>query len=208
MKRLLFATIIALSVAQLHADNILALFQKMPNSLTPTLNSALKSELVNGYISGNDSIENRFFGATKIIALDSENSLLQLQTSVVGHVELKLFHPTKTDTIIGYINTVCTPTCSSEICFFTTKWQPVTLEKISYKAFFETNDSTQLQLFESWDIPQLIKYSFTETETVNATFSVYNYLEAEQQQLIETSIKKGLTLSLKPHSNGYKLQPR
>ncbi len=208
MKRTLLATIIALSVAQLHADNILELFQKMPNSFTPTLNSALKSELVNGYISGNDSIENRFFGATKIIALDSENSLLQLQTSAVGRVELKLFHPSKTDTIIGYINTVCTPTCSSEIRFFNTKWQPVEVETISHKAFFTTNDSTPLQMFESWDVPQLIEYSFTEKETVKAIFSTYNYLDSEQQQRIEKSIKKGLTLSLKPQSNGYKIQPR
>ncbi len=208
MKKILLAILIACSATQLHADNILKLFQQMPHTLTPTLNSGLKSELVNGYISGNDSIENRFFGATKIIALDSENSLLQVQTSAVARIELKLFRPTPTDTIIGYINTVCTPVCSSEIRFFNTKWQPVEVENISYKAFFTTNDSTPLQMFESWGVPQLIEYSFTEKEIVKATFSTYNYLDSEQQKHIEKSIKKGLTLLLKPQSNGYALLPR
>lgn len=188
------------------AFDILDAFKAMPDYLIPTFNPVLKSELINSYINGSDSIENRYAGKSKITLLDTDNHLLQIQTSDIGKIELKIFTPTPTDTIIGYINTICTPECTSVIKVFNRQWNKLSLETIDYKDFITTKDTDRIALFESWDMPQFIEYSFTEKNTIKAKFTTFFYLDDEQQKQIKSIVKKSLTLKIKsqePNSQKY-----
>ena len=70
MKKLLFVIFI-IANTNTFAYNILDAFKALPEHFTPTLNAILKSELINSYINGNDSIENAYFGISKITLLDT-----------------------------------------------------------------------------------------------------------------------------------------
>ncbi|MGM9817902.1 MAG: DUF3256 family protein [Paludibacteraceae bacterium] len=200
MRRITLFTLLLIG-ANCFAFDILDAFKAMPDYLTPTLNPVLKSELINSYINGSDSVENRYAGKSKITLLDTDNHLLQIQTSDVGKIELKIFTPTPTDTLIGYINTICTPECTSVIKAFNFQWNELPLETIDYKGFMNTKDNDRIALFESWDIPQFIEYSFTDKNTVKAKFTTFFYLDDEQQKQMEPIIKKSLTLKIKSHES-------
>ena len=205
MRKITLFTLLLIG-ANCFAFDILDAFKAMPDYLTPTLNPVLKSELINSYINGSDSVENRYAGKSKITLLDTDNHLLQIQTSDIGKIELKIFTPTPTDTIIGYINTICTPECTSVIKVFNRQWNKLSLETIDYKDFITTKDTDRIALFESWDMPQFIEYSFTEKNTIKAKFTTFFYFVDEQQKQIKSIVKKSLTLKIKsqePNSQKY-----
>lgn len=197
MRRITLFTLLLIGI-NCFAFDILDAFKAMPDYLIPTFNSVLKSELINSYINGSDSIENRYAGKSKITLLDTDNHLLQIQTSDVGKIELKIFTPTPTDTIIGYINTICTPECTSVIKVFNRQWNELSLETIDYKDFITAKGTDRIALFESWDMPQFIEYSFTEKNTIKAKFTTFFYLDDEQQKQMKSIVKKSLTLKIKP----------
>ncbi len=196
MKKLLFVIFI-IANTNTFAYNILDAFKALPEHFTPTLNAILKSELINSYINRNDSIENAYFGISKITLLDTENELIKIQTSKVGKIELKIFTPTPNDTIIAYINTVCTSNCTSIIQFFNTKWEKFAIKTLTSKDFFGNTPTQEFLLFESWDMPQFIEYTFTNKNTIKANFNTLQLLDHEQQKQIEAFVKKSLTLNLK-----------
>ena len=111
---------------------------------------------------------------------------------------MKIFTPTPTDTIIGYINTICTPECTSVIKAFNCQWNELSLETIDYKDFITAKGTDRIALFESWDMPQFIEYSFTEKNTIKAKFTTFFYLDDEQQKQMKSIVKKSLTLKIKP----------
>jgi|GEM_PF-7008035 len=182
--------------------NILEVFKTMPEHLTPTLNPILKSELLNSYINGSDSVENLYSGKSKIIMFDNDNELLQLQTSAVGEIELKLF-TLQNDTIIGFINTVCSELCTSVIKIFNLSWEELPINGIDYTAFFDNNQNDTL-LFKNWNMPQFIEYTFTNKNTIKAKLNTFNYLDTEQQKQIEHIVKKSLTLNLQSQESNPK----
>lgn len=182
--------------------NILEVFKTMPEHLTPTLNPILKSELMNSYINGSDSVENLYSGKSKIIMFDNDNELLQLQTSAVGKIELKLF-TLQNDTIIGFINTVCSELCTSVIKIFNLSWEELPLKDIDYTAFLD-NSQTDILLLKSWNMPQFIEYTFTNKNTIKAKFNTFNYLDTGQQKQIEHIVKKSLTLNLQSQESNPK----
>lgn len=202
MRKFLFFIFITITTNTL-GTNIIDVFKTMPEHFTPTLNPILKLELMNSYINGSDSIENLYLGKSKITLLDNDNELLQLQTSAVGKIELKLFTLNPNDTIIGFINTVCSEECTSIIKVFNLSWEELPLKGIDYTAFLN-NSQTDILLLKSWNMPQFIEYTFTNKNTIKAKFNTFNYLDSEQQKQIEHIAKKSLTLNLKSQESNSK----
>lgn len=110
------------------SKNIADYFIDMPLFLMPTLESSYRLELVENYtISGRDTLENRFGTTIKLLDLDTANQHIAVRPTSVSRFEMQLIE-NQNDTLIGIINTVCAPICSSYIKFYNTSWQEVKMD--------------------------------------------------------------------------------
>lgn len=133
-KTALFFVFVLCTFTSLNAQLIDNVFvKKIPDILFPAMEKNLRFELVEYYKAGQkDTIKNVFQNDVFILDYDSINHYLSIKTTENSQFELKLF-PTKekidsTSYIIGVINTVCAPACSSYIRFYNHKWNKIEVE--------------------------------------------------------------------------------
>lgn len=192
MNKILFTLLIGLTISfTAHSQkNIGDYFVDMPLYLIPTLESSYRLELVENYqTSGKDTVQNMFSTTVRLLSLDTINQHIKVQTTDNSRFEMQLFKQ-KNDTLIGIINTVCAPICSSYIKFFDTEWKEVKVDfpKYNNKSWYKHSISDEAKK----NIDKLVKVSFIElnfnpenqeVEVKNNTLEYLN--ESDKAQIID-----------------------
>lgn len=145
---------------QANSKNAADYFIDMPLLLIPTLESSYRVELIENYLTeGKDSLQNRFGTNVKLLHLDTINQHIALQTTSNARFELQLIE-NENDTLIGVINTVCAPICSSYIKFYDTEWKEVKVDfpKFSNNSWSKVTTSDEAKK----NAEQLVKMSMIE----------------------------------------------
>lgn len=106
-------------------------FVNMPEDILPSLSAKNRLELIEFYKAGqSDEVTKNLFNDTvKVIDYDSVNNYLNIKVADNSTFEMKMF-PTEnvkdtTSYIIGVINSVCAPICSSYITFYDKDWKKI-----------------------------------------------------------------------------------
>lgn len=175
------------------SKNIVDYFLDMPLTLMPTLESSYRVELVENYQQlQRDTLQNRFGTTVKLLKLDTLNQNIAVRSTSSSRFEMQVFEH-QNNTLIGIINTVCAPICSSYIKFYDTDWNEVKVDfpKFSYKSWYNSNISDELKK----NVDQLLKMSFIELffdpfkKVVLVKNNSFDYLSEEDKK----SIDKGIT---------------
>ena len=126
----LFISIFNTSYAQL-IDK--AFVKNIPDIILPALTEMNRFELVEYFKAGQvANVKNEFQKDVVMLDYDSVNYFISIKTAENSRFEMKLF-PIKdkidsTSYIIGVINTVCAPICSSYINFYDHKWNKLAVD--------------------------------------------------------------------------------
>lgn len=142
------------------SKNIVDYFLDMPLTLMPTLESSYRVELVENYQQlQRDTLQNRFDTTVKLLKLDTLNQNIAVCSTSSSRFEMQVFEH-QNDTLIGIINTVCAPICSSYIKFYDTDWNEVKVDfpKFSYKSWLKYSLSDE----EKETVEKIVKVSFIE----------------------------------------------
>lgn len=164
-------------------------FIDMPSYLMPTFESSYRVELLENHLeSGRDSLENRFGTKVVLLELDTINQHIVLQSTSSSHFEMQIIE-NQNDTLIGIINTVCAPVCSSYFKFYDTEWKEVKVDFPSFDTkkwlkYSNSNDDNEL-------VERLIKVNFIELrfnpkeQEIEAINNSLEYLSDEEKLLVE-----------------------
>lgn len=124
-----FLVAIALLLLQnISASRLEKVFINMPDSLIPTLNKSMRLELIEySRIQQKDTVKNVFGKVINVMRYDSVNNFLTIKTAENATMQIKILPAlnSKNDTayVIGVINTVCGPACSSYVNFYNSNWK-------------------------------------------------------------------------------------
>lgn len=111
------------------AQTIDSYFVDMPAIILPGLSSSMRLELTEYYKSERrDSIRNQFGYNVHLLALDTVNGYISLQTASNARFEMKTLLRNDTSVVLVVIRTVCGPVCSSYIHFYDKGWNKVQLD--------------------------------------------------------------------------------
>ncbi len=134
MKKYIFTLTILLATLQLQGQDIVKYFVDMPAVMLPSFDKTLKLELLENFLKDNerDSVNNHFGNRAKMLAVDTTGNYLRLKPTSISTFEMKVFR-SNGQVIIGVINTVCAPACSSYIHFFDENWQKLVVQLESLK---------------------------------------------------------------------------
>ncbi len=114
--------ILAGTMVSLHSQKIDHFYVEMPEILNPVINKKQRLELLEYFKAGmGDSIENRFGKQTYLADMDTIHNHILVKNTDISLFEMKMIQ-SGNDTIIGLIQTVCTPICQSVINFYDTRW--------------------------------------------------------------------------------------
>lgn len=117
-----------------NAQNIVNYFVDMPVYLLPSFDKTLKQELVENYQKNpeRDSVDNLFGGKARLLQLDTITNNLKIQATSVSKLELQLIERADNSKIIGIINSVCSPICSSYVKFYDKNWNEIKVNLPSF----------------------------------------------------------------------------
>ncbi|HHT22982.1 MAG TPA: DUF3256 family protein [Bacteroidales bacterium] len=148
------------------AQNIINYFIDMPIYLLPSFDKILKQELVENYQKNpeRDSINNLLGGKTRLLSLDTIANNLKIQSTSASKVEIQLINRPDSSRIIGIINTVCAPICSSYIKFYDTEWNEIKVNfpKITIDNWLNpSNSEEQNKLVKNAVRIDFLEYNFS-----------------------------------------------
>ena len=111
------------------AQTIDSYFVDMPAIILPGLSSSMRLELTEYYKSeGRDSIRNQFGYNVHLLALDTVNGYISLQTASNARFEMETLLRNDTSVVLAVIRTVCGPICSSYINFYDKGWNELKID--------------------------------------------------------------------------------
>ena len=132
---LFFSILVSLSG---YGQTINDLFKSMPPELLPGVSEGDKTWLL--VDSGETTVP---YELGKIKKSRQSNDYLEIRTSDIGTVQLKLLPFNEDSSIVCVIKTVCASACDSHIAFYTTKWERIEnaafLPEISKEIFFDSS---------------------------------------------------------------------
>lgn len=167
----------------------------MPSYLMPALSSSLRLELMEYYKSEQrDSIKNLFGYKAKLLALDTINNYVSIQSTSGSRFEMKTFQLQDSSVVIGIINTVCAPVCSSYIHFFDKNWKAANLNfpKLSNENWLLTPE----KITDGTKVEKLMKTTFVElsfnpaNNSITARNNSIDLLSVEDQITVRPFVKK------------------
>lgn len=103
------------------AQNMKSVFIAMPDSVLPLLTKVNKEDCID-FLASNMKAEvtNRFGNKVEMKALTDD--YVQIQTSAVSTLEMKLLPVNDTTKVICMVRTVCASACDSDIHFYASDW--------------------------------------------------------------------------------------
>ena len=192
-----FTLICSVSLS-MQAQDVVKSFIDMPGNLLPTFDKTLKLELVENYIKNNrkDSVVNSFGGKARMIALDTLSNYMQIQPTSVSRMELKIFEREDKSRIVGIINTVCSPICSSYINFYDSNWNEIAvkLPEIKIEKWFSKTVESNVDLNKKIRV-YFFELRFTPNKTqIEVLNNSLLYLGEEEQQKLKDYFMTGAIL--------------
>lgn len=147
-----------------NAQNIGSLYLKMPDVAEPLFSTSARMEMLEYFKAGQpDSTRNRLGGFSSVLAYDSINNYLRIQTGQNSDEQIRLFNPGNHAAFIGVIHTIRTPFVCSDLCFYDTLWNklPVDFVVPDGTAWIDEDKLSQSNLDQSW-VRKMLKNSFVE----------------------------------------------
>lgn len=148
------------------AQNVSDLFKSMPGGLLPGVTEGNKTMLL--VDSGKTAVPSPLGEIEKTAQSDD---YLQIKTSNIGTLQLKLLPVAKDSLVVCLIRTVCGGVCDSNISFYTTDWTKLDneafLPDISAEIFFNSSPKKQENDKYTVSLPDIYPISarFTKTGT-------------------------------------------
>lgn len=132
MKRCLLIVVGYFCVLSMVAQDMKSVFIAMPDSIAPMLSQVNKEDCID-FLDSNMKAEvtNRFGNPVEMKALTDD--YVQMQTSSVGTMEMKLLPVNDSIKVICMVKTVCASACDSEIHFYASDWS----KKLDAKDFLQ-----------------------------------------------------------------------
>lgn len=167
IRRIYFFTVIFFTLNfTAGAQNIINYFIDMPVYLLPSFDKTLKLELTENYLKNpeRDSVNNLLGGKARLLSLDTTANNLKIQSTSASKVEIQLINKPDNSRIIGIINTVCAPGCSSYIKFYDTEWNEIKVNfpKFSIENWLNpSNNEEQNKLVKNAVRIDFLEYTFS-----------------------------------------------
>jgi hypothetical protein len=179
MRKTVIQLLLFVSVAT-YGQTVDDIFRSMPTSLLPGVSEANRTMLL--------STENAVvsYSLGEITKLQHTDNFLEIRTSAIGTMQIKLLPAANNSTIICVIRTVCGRACDSHIAFYTTDWEKLEtamfLPTISAKKFLDSSqkDSENYKYALSLSDISPISAQFNENSTdIVLTFNYKQHLSAD-----------------------------
>ena len=128
-KHKLRALALAFAVLMLAADaralNVQYFFLAEPGKVFPMLTPQMKKGLIQYHRGGatTTKVENALGGESSLVYSDSV--FMRIRSSEAKTVEMRIFFPSKRDTVVAVIETYLLPTPDSKISFYDSQWRPL-----------------------------------------------------------------------------------
>lgn len=104
------------------AQSLAEVWKSMPDSLSPTLSSASRAELLEASVSDSTAtVKNLLDGISRIDSL--RNGVLSVAVSESYHQQLCLLPTLSGDTLVGFVETYLAPEPDSRLTFYNRKWE-------------------------------------------------------------------------------------
>jgi hypothetical protein len=190
MRKAFFILFLAAFALNASAQYIAPFFTTMPNDILPYLSVNNRKDLIDLFNAGKTAkVENLLKGETTLKALDENYIKLQLNASAVA--EMKLLPLNDTAKIIAVIKTVSGKAADSQIQFFTSSWQKISIAEllpkitlndfINKQALATNQDSTALQTLDI----AFISFSFSkDSDELTVSLDTENYLSKEDYKRV------------------------
>ncbi|MEG1903612.1 MAG: DUF3256 family protein, partial [Bacteroidales bacterium] len=124
--KLLLLSLIA-SCTTLLGQSAAVYFEIIPEQHLLQIESNRRKDMVDMKKAGQLArVPNRLGGTSELTELSDK--YLRIETSENSTFEMKLFPFQEDEQMIAVIKTTCAPVCDSEISFYTTTWQPLSLK--------------------------------------------------------------------------------
>ena len=197
MKRILLTILAVFTLmGMLSAQDINAVFAKMPRDIVYGLNPDLNEELLENPSDTAKYVSTAIYEKIKRRALNSE--FISLQTSDVGTVEIRLLPLINDSKIICVVKTVDSVIADSQISFYTEKWEPIDAQGLfpekNIHWFLKSDIDQSTEQFEHAMkaltlLP--VKLTLSEDEAVIiADFDAKSFLSIEDYKLVEPFLNK------------------
>ncbi|ULB33616.1 MULTISPECIES: DUF3256 family protein [Proteiniphilum] len=188
-KILLFLSIFVISVS--YGQNIGDLFKSMPTVLLPGISEGNKTMLLVN--TGKTTIP---YTLGEISKIKQNDDILEIKTSGVGTIQLKLLPVAQDSMIICMIKTVCGEVCDSHITFYDTEWNEISgkplIPDISEEFFFDSSKKEMENYKYAVSLPHIYPVSAkfsNDTSDLVLTFNYKHLLTADQIMQIEPFLK-------------------
>lgn len=123
MRKLFSFLLICFGATMLHAQRpaVRGLFEQMPDSLLPLVNAQARQALTHAYVLGTDALVRDVMN-TEVVLDTLGEEFMQLRTSPVSTLQLRLLHTTDSTTLIALVESVEANGSVSSIRFFNDRW--------------------------------------------------------------------------------------
>lgn len=206
MKHIIYIVgVILLGMANVSAQNVADVWQKLPRNLHTTIDSVARLDMIDLYRAGMTATAPTLMGDTAQLITLSDNYLL-LRTSKASTMQIKLIK-LKKKTIYAIITTVEGPAPNSHIDLYNEEWETIPLKKYiklpTVKDFISVDNPSadiRQEIGKSIVIPT-IQYTINDsTNDITALPSFMQTLDKESRERIMPHIQS----SIKLHWNGKK----
>lgn len=193
MKRFLKIALCFVAIFPTFALPTDSVFLQIPNKIIPTINRNARFELAEYFKAGKtDSIKNSFGTFVSLEKYDTATCHIRIKTSPVSRLEIKRIQRESTNLFV-VINTILKPVMASNIAFYNTNWDEITvpLEYPSPLSWINTE--------------ALIQKGYT-TEYLNKITTKNNFvfsIDAQNRLAITPNFKYLLTTETEQSMNPY-----
>lgn len=122
-----FMCAIALAMCA-HGKSLRTLWVSMPDSLAPSLDKNLRTELVELQEMGIKSEVNNLLGSTSVMDTITHD-FLQVKLSALASLQMKLLPLSDGDSVLCVVNTVAAPEKESEVFFYDQQWNMLDVKR-------------------------------------------------------------------------------
>lgn len=197
MKRILLTILAVFTLmGMLSAQDINAVFAKMPRDIVYGLNPDLNEELLENPSDTAKYVSTAIYEKIKRRALNSE--FISLQTSDVGTVEIRLLPLINDSKIICVVKTVDSVIADSQVFFYTDKWEPIDgsdlfpPKDISWFLKSDIDQSTEqyehaMQALTLLPVKLILS---AEESIITASFDAKSFLTVEDYKIVEPFLTK------------------
>jgi hypothetical protein len=139
----------------------------MPDVLNPVMSQKNRIELLEYHKAGqSDTVDNKFGNPAILQVFDTLNNRIVVRNTVSSTFEMKVLKLENMKPVLGCINTVCGSICQSDIAFYDTAWNCISLQFTMPKAIEWLNE----EKLEKSDLDKVWVRNLLENSFVSLSF--------------------------------------